>query len=122
MGLWAFRSGLEMPLAHVTGVEVDPEQARLPWSTLPVRTGTVWLQGRAGGVRQNGSWASWDVSDPQRALIIRLADERYDQPVVEVDDPADGAARILQAIGDRSCTKRCRDPGGCLAGGESAKA
>jgi hypothetical protein len=39
-------------------------------------------------------------------LIIHLADERYDQLVMEVDDPADGAARILQAIGDRSGTER----------------
>jgi hypothetical protein len=48
-----------VPLAHVTGVEVDPEQARLPWSTLPVRDRNGWLPGigRAGGVRQNSSWA-----------------------------------------------------------------
>ena len=63
--LWAFRSELEVPLAHLTGVEVDPEQARLPWSTLPVwdRDGSLPGMVAADGVRQNGSWAFQGVSD-----------------------------------------------------------
>ena len=35
--LWAFKSELQVPLADIRGVEVDPDQARLPWSGLPVR-------------------------------------------------------------------------------------
>ena len=27
--LWSFRSELQVPLAHIRGVEVDPDQARL---------------------------------------------------------------------------------------------
>lgn len=26
--LWALRSQLEIPVAHITGVQIDPEQAR----------------------------------------------------------------------------------------------
>jgi hypothetical protein len=52
----------------------------------------------AGDVRQDGSWAFWDVSDPERAVIIHLADERYDRLVIEVDDPRATAAIINQAL------------------------
>ena len=98
--LWSFRSQLEIPLDHVAGVEVDPEQARLPWSGLPVRDPGSWAPGvlAAGSVRQEGEWAFWDVRDPERAVIVHLADERFARLVVEVDDPEATAARINQAI------------------------
>ena len=51
----------------------------------------------AGQVRQDGQWAFWDVHDPERAVIIDLADERYARLVVEVDDPRATAASINQA-------------------------
>jgi hypothetical protein len=98
--LWAFRSELAVPLDHVAGVEVDPERSRVPWSGLPVRDPRSWAPGvvAAGLVRQEGEWAFWDVRDPERAVIIHLADERYTRLVIEVDDPAATAAAIHQAI------------------------
>ena len=97
--LWSFHSELEVPLAHIRGAEVDPDRARLPWSGLPVRGEHGWLPGMiaAGQVRQDGQWAFWDVHDPERAVIIDLADERYARLVVEVDDPRATAASINQA-------------------------
>jgi hypothetical protein len=84
--LWAFDSELEVPLDHVSGVEVDSEKARIPWSGLPVRDAGSWAPGMlaAGTVRQVGKWAFWDVRDPQGAIIIHLADERFARLVVEV--------------------------------------
>src|SRR4029453_12895000 len=98
--LWSFRSELQVPLAHVRGVEVDPERARVPWSGLPVRGENGWLPGMiaAGQVRQEGQWAFWDVHDPERAVIIDLADERYARLVIEVDDPWATAASINQTL------------------------
>jgi hypothetical protein len=52
----------------------------------------------AGRVRQDGRWAFWDVHDLERAVIIDLADERYDRLVIEVDDPRATAAGINQAL------------------------
>jgi len=43
----------------------------------------------------------WDVRDPERAVIIHLADERFARLVVEVDDPEASAAAIRQAIAAR---------------------
>jgi hypothetical protein len=57
---WSFRSELQVPLTHIRRVEVDPDQARLPWSGLPVRGDNGWLPGMiaAGQARQDGQWAS----------------------------------------------------------------
>ena len=98
--LWTFRSQLESPVDHVLGVEIDPERSRVPWSGLPVRDPGSWAPGvlAAGSVRQEGEWAFWDVRDPERAVIIQLADERFRRLVIEVDDPAATAAAIRQAI------------------------
>lgn len=98
--LWSFRSELQVPPAHVRGVEVDPDQARLPWSGLPVRGENGWLPGMiaAGQVGQDGQWAFWDVRDPERAVIVHLADEHYARLVIEVDDPWATATSINQAL------------------------
>ena len=52
----------------------------------------------AGQVRQEGQWAFWDVHDPERAVIIDLADERFARLVIEVDDPWATAASINQTL------------------------
>ena len=98
--LWAFRGELAVPLAHVRGVEVDPEAARAPWSGLPIRDADGWAPGvvAAGGVRQEGQWAFWDVHDPERAVIVHLADEHYARLVIEVEDPWATATSINQAL------------------------
>jgi hypothetical protein len=97
---WSFRSELQVSLAHVRGAEVDPDQARLPWSGLPVRADNGWLPGMiaAGQVRQDGQWAFWDVHDPERAVIVDLDGERYARLVIEVDGPWATAASINQAL------------------------
>lgn len=55
----------------------------------------------AGQRRQDGKWAFWDVYNPERAVIIHLADERYARLVIEVDDPWATAASINQALAAR---------------------
>jgi uncharacterized protein (DUF1778 family) len=52
----------------------------------------------AGQVRQDGQWAFRDVHDPERAVIIHLADERYDRLVIEVDNPWATETSINQAL------------------------
>jgi hypothetical protein len=52
----------------------------------------------AGQAREDGQWAFWDVRDPEQAVIIHLADERYARLVIEVDDPWASAASINQAL------------------------
>jgi hypothetical protein len=41
----------------------------------------------------------WDVHDPEKAIVIRLEDERYSRLVIEVEDAPATATAIEGAIG-----------------------
>jgi len=56
----------------------------------------------AGTFYQDGKRVFWDVHNPEKTIIIDLHDERYNELVVEVDDPnASGQA-------DPECVVRLR--------------
>ena len=109
--LWAFRSRLEIPLAHIRHVRIDPEAARgwfhglrLPGTSLPgvLTAGTFYLDGKR---------VFWDVHHPDQTIVVELQDDRYDELVVEVRDPEEASARLMTAV-----TRRRREgnssPGG----------
>jgi hypothetical protein len=52
--------------------------------------------GRA--VYAHGEHVFWDVQEPDRAIAIRLRDNRLDKLVIEVENPEQEIARIRQAI------------------------
>ena len=94
--LWAFKSTLEIPLAHVASVRADPEVARgwyhgirLPGTNLP---GVI----TAGTFYQDGKRVFWDVHHPEDTIVIDLHDERFNQLIVEVADPP-AAVRLIQS-------------------------
>jgi len=93
--LWAFKSSLEIPLVHIAGVRADPEAAcgwwhgiRMPGTNVP---GVI----TAGTFYQDGKRVFWDVHSPEKTIVIDLHDERYNELVVEVDDPEE-AVRLIQ--------------------------
>src|SRR5215467_2670153 len=100
--IWSLKSRLEIPLTHVVSAEIDPETEqewhkwflgwRAPGAHLP---GVI----AAGTFYQHGERVFWDVHHPEKAITLRLTDERYARLVVEVDDPAATVAAIQQAIG-----------------------
>ncbi len=96
--LWAFRSQLEFPLAHVRSVRQDAEPAlgwwhglRLPGTNLP---GVL----TAGTFYQHGGAVFYDVHDPERTIVFELEHEHYRRLVVEVKDPAATVARVNAAL------------------------
>lgn len=96
--VWALRSELEIPLAHVAGAEPDADEAarwhhglRAPGANVP---GVV----TAGTFYRHGERAFWDVHHPEKAIAIRLHDETYGRLVVEVEDPAATIAAIDAAL------------------------
>jgi hypothetical protein len=95
---FALKSQLEVPLEHVASVEVSPPEAARIWHGL--RVGGTNIPGliTAGRFIDHGEWAFWDVHDPDKAIAIRLRDERYAKLVVGVDDPAATADAIKAAI------------------------
>lgn len=103
--LLALKSRLEVPLEHVVGIEWDPESARKGWSSgwfRGLRFGTR-LPGRlkVGSFHEGGRWSFWDVSDPEKATLVHLENERYERLVLEVPDPVSTVAEVRKAIGER---------------------
>ena len=93
--LWALKSSLEIPLAHVTEIRADPAIAhgwwhglRMPGTNLP---GVI----TAGTFYQDGKRIFWDVHSPENTVVIELKDERYNELIVEVADP-EGAVKIVK--------------------------
>lgn len=96
--LWALKSSLTIPIAHVRGVRRDPMVARGWFKGL--RAPGTHIPGVivAGTFYQDGKRIFWDVHRAENTLVIELDDERYDQLIVEVAEPDAVAARIGEAI------------------------
>jgi hypothetical protein len=96
---FALASRLEVPLEHISEIDVSPPEAHGVWHGL--RVGGTNLPGviTAGRFVQHGEWAFWDVHDPNQAIAIRLHDERYAKLIIGVDDPAATVAAIRAAAG-----------------------
>jgi hypothetical protein len=94
--LWALKSRLDIPITNVRGATRDPgivhdrKGIRAPGTYLP---GVI----TAGTFYQDGDRVFWDVKDPEKAVVIELADERYARLVIQVDDPRAVVALIEQA-------------------------
>jgi hypothetical protein len=96
--LWAFKGHLEVPLAHVTGIERAAEEARswfhgirAPGTSIP---GVI----TAGTFYEHGNRVFWDVHHPDNTVAIVLADEKYQRLVVEVEDVDATIAAVRGAI------------------------
>ena len=86
--LWALKSQLEIPLAHVRAVRADPEPARGWWQ--------ISRMARPDG------FVFYDVHDPERTVVIDLDHEHYQRLVIEVASPADVVATLGSAIATRA--------------------
>lgn len=102
--IWALKSHLEIPLAHVVGAGIDPTVVEQWRSTKVLKVAIVtWgtnVRGvlKAGSFYVDGHWTFWDVNDPQKAITITLADEHYTRLVLEVTDPTFTVARIEEVV------------------------
>ena len=92
--LWAFKSSLEIPLVHIAGVRADPEAAR-GWYHGIRMPGTCPESSRQEFSYQDGKRVFWDVHNPEKTIVIHLHDERYNELLVEVDNP-DAAVKLIQ--------------------------
>lgn len=95
--LWALKSRLEIQLRHIRGVRIDPAIARAWWVGLRMPGTHVPGVITAGTFYQHGQRIFWDVHDPERTIVIELADERYNELIVEVADPEATVTRLNDA-------------------------
>ena len=96
--LWALKSQLEIPLAHIRGVRADPEPARGWWHGLRLPGTQIPGLLTAGSFYQSGGFVFYDVHDPERTVVIELDHEHYQRLVIEVANPADVVTTLRSAI------------------------
>jgi len=95
--LWALKSSLEIPLQHIAGIRANPSIAHGSWHGLRFPGTSVPGVITAGTFYQDGKRVFWDVHNPDNTVVIELRDERYNQLIVEVADPA-AAVALLGAV------------------------
>ncbi len=86
--VWALKSHLTIPIAHVVSAEPAAEEARHWWQGLRLPGTHIPGVIAAGTFYKDGARVFWDVHDADRAVAIHLRDDQYTELVVEVDDPA----------------------------------
>lgn len=96
--LWALKSELEFPVAHLVSVRRDPEPARgwfhgikMPGTSIP---GVL----TAGTFYQHGEAVFFDVHEPENTLVLELDHERYKRLVIEVEHPETELTRLRALI------------------------
>jgi hypothetical protein len=80
-------SSITLPLEHVVGAEADP---RVEWE--------VWRGWRVPGVKVPGVRFYGVQGRRDKTMVIRLKDETYDRLITEVEDPAEAAEKINEAV------------------------
>ena len=100
----AFKSRLEVPLAHVSGarVGVDPEAQELFEKSL--RLPGTYVPGFAieGRFYRHGAWLFYAIHAGERTITIKFRDEDYKAAVVEVADPETAVRAINEALARRA--------------------
>ena len=89
--VWAFKSSLTIPRAHIAGARQDATAARdlhgfrAPGTSVPwlINAGTFYLNSQTG---MKPTFV--DVVHPEKTVVIDLHDESYQQLIIEVEDPA----------------------------------
>ncbi len=94
--LWALKSSLEIPLAHIAGIRADPTVAHGWWHGIRMPGTNIPGVLTAGTFYHDGQRVFWDVHNPDNTVVIELKDERYNELIVEVADPQ-AAVELVEA-------------------------
>src|SRR3954467_1146585 len=97
--LWSMRSQIEIPLTHITDVEVNHDQVGKWWHGFKLMGTDAPGLFAAGTFYYHGELVFWDVYDTTKTIIVSLEHERYKKLIVEVADPQATAAMLKGAIG-----------------------
>jgi hypothetical protein len=95
---WSLKSHLDIPLAHILAVKIDPEAARGWWHGLRIMGSNIPGILTAGTFYQQGGIVFYDVHDPERTIVLELEHETYKRLIVEVEDPQKTRTILEKAI------------------------
>jgi hypothetical protein len=96
--LWALKSRLEIPFAHIAGARADQAVAHGWWKGIKMPGTNIPGVITAGTFYQHGKRIFWDVHNPDNTIVITLHDEQYNELVVEVADPPAAVGLIQDAL------------------------
>ncbi|HEY7894585.1 MAG TPA: hypothetical protein VIC24_06770 [Gemmatimonadaceae bacterium] len=99
--MWALKSRLEIPLAHITSVRIDSEPARGWWHGFRMPGTQIPGVLTAGTFYQHDGAVFYDVHDPDHTIVIELDHEHYHRLVVEVADPPAAVKLLDDALSGR---------------------
>lgn len=96
--LWALKRRMEIPVSNIVQVYAEPSTTLGWWKGF--RAPGTHIPGYfvAGTFYQNGKRIFWDVRHPKNTIIIDLRDERYNQLIVEVENPKDTVKEIRASL------------------------
>jgi hypothetical protein len=103
----ALKGSLQIPLTAIESVEIDGETAHAgPQGTRNPGTNIPHLI-NAGSFNSAVNRTFWDVHNPDNAIVIKLRsgmfagmEDRYDEVIVEVANPAETIVEINWALGN----------------------
>jgi hypothetical protein len=85
--LWAFKSQLQIPLGHIRSVRQDPQVLKGWWKGFRMPGTHIPGLIAAGTFLQQDKRIFWDVHHAEKAIIIELEHDDYDELIIEVEDP-----------------------------------
>jgi len=97
--LWSLRSQIDIPLSHITGVEINHDQVSRWWHGFKLLGTDAPGLFAAGTFYYHGEIVFWDVFDTTKTIIVSLEHERYKKLIIEVADPESAARTLRSAIG-----------------------
>jgi hypothetical protein len=104
--LWAVKSRVEVPLAHITGVRADPRPAMGWFDGLKLMGTDLPNMFRAGTFFLHGHLVFYDVRHPENTVVVELSEEHYAQLIVEVADPEETVRMLQEALANWSRAAR----------------
>lgn len=99
--LWALKSQLEIPVAHIRSARWDPEPARRAlyyWHG--ARLPGTQIRGvlSAGSFYEHEGIVFYDMHNPENTVLIELDHEHYERLVIEVANPLEVVRMLSAAI------------------------
>lgn len=95
--IWSLKSHLEISLKHITGVREDSEIVNKWYHGLKEPGTSIPHVITAGTFYRDKKRVFWDIHHPEKAVIISLKDEVYNELVIEVEDPDLFVAQLKNA-------------------------
>lgn len=95
--IWSLKSRLEISLEHITDIRVDSKITKSWYHGLRAPGTSIPHVIDAGTFYKDGKKAFWDIHHPDRAVVISLKDETYNELVIEVENP-DSFTNQLQKV------------------------